>query len=314
MEENIKEEPVLDSSIEVNTSNDFNMFDGLENEEASEEVVNDISDNNINETSTVNIFDQNNNDFENEKTMEIKGADLLNEFNIFNEDQTERVHEENLYKDSNNITDLFNDDSKDSFDSFDFKALSESIDREYENIFGSSEDIKLDDEDIELKKEESIKEEPEEETFNFFDNTEPVEDIVNVENNEEINNFFKSNNIDFNKFSTLEQEELKEKFNLINYTKTLDILRKNNIRLEFIYGAAKIFEVDHSELESIINKLLIAGQSTLNISYVLNSLPYIKSLDLQDVINSYGEEIKNANITDLIIKAKHLNEIGGGNN
>ena len=107
---------------------------------------------------------------------------------------------------------------------------------------------------------------------------------------------------------------LKEKFDLISYTKTLDKIRKNNIRLELIYGAAKVFEMEHSELESIINKLLISGQSTLNISYVLNALPYIKANDLQEVIDSYATGIKDANITDLIIKSKHLNELGGGNN
>jgi hypothetical protein len=36
-------------------------------------------------------------------------------------------------------------------------------------------------------------------------------------------------------------------------------------------------------------------------------------MDLQDVIDSYGASIKDANITDIIIKAKHLKELGGGN-
>lgn len=257
----------------------------------------------------------------------LSATSLLKEFNLFSEDELDKepVHEEDLYKDNaGNITDLFNSDSKDSFDSFDFKALSESIDREYENIFGNSEEIKYNDEEDNFA---SRVETEENANYDFFGNTEPVENFENLEqttennldstaesdNTDEVNNFFSSNNIDFNGFSLEEQTNLKNNFDLVSYTKTLDILRKNNIKLDMLYGAADIFKMAHSELEAIINKLLIAGQNTLNISYVLNALPFVKSIDLTDVINSYGPAIKDANITDLIIKAKHLNELGGNN-
>ena len=273
--------------------------------------------------------------------------------NSYNEDEVEEnhVHEEDLYKDESDITKLFATDSKDSFDSFDIKSLSDSIDREYENIFGDSTEIALTDDDDKFKLPENMNQnifdEPKVEEqnelvdlnvnedtsntgeFNFFGDTEPVEEIIPevpkqevheevhqvetpAEDNTELINFFSSNNLDFNKFSKDEQEKLRNNFNLINYTKTLDILRKNNIKLEYLYGAADVFKIIHSELENIINKLLVAGQTSANISYVLNSLPYINSFDLQDVIDSYGPQIKDANIADLIVKAKHLRELGGG--
>ena len=337
---------IFDNEInDLNTKEEtnYNIFENISKEETNSDK-NELSfENNVfNESSNLiensfeepqkdieaNIFDdvkeeEETNLKENQKLEEPTvqtGADLLNEFSLFDEDVKERTHEEDLYKDNDNITDLFASDSKDSFDSFDFKALSDSIDREYENIFGNSEEIKLVDEDDNFNlineeiKDEDLK-------FDFFGNDEPVEDIVNNINNEkteityeEIVNFFKNNNIEFDKFSKEEQEKLKANYDLISYTKTLDILRKNNIRLELIYGAAKIFEMEHNELENVVNKLLIAGQSTLNISYVLGVLPYIKAKDLQEVIDSYGGTIRDANITDLVIKAKHLNELGGGNN
>ena len=225
----------------------------------------------------------------------------------------------------------------------DFKALNESIDREYENIFGESleptapiEEVKPVIEEAEVTEEipyveENIFEEPEpvletepvkgEESpkfdFNFENgfslsenelNEEPVKEEKN-----ELDSFFNTNNLDVTRFTLEDQEKIKNEFNLINYTKTLDILRKNNIDLNYIYDNANIFNIEHTELETIINKLLLANQSTKNISYVLSSLPYIKSSDLQEVIDSYQNAIKDANITDLILKAKHLNELSGGN-
>ena len=57
--------------------------------------------------------------------------------------------------------------------------------------------------------------------------------------------------------------------------------------------------------------MLLAGQTTSNISYVLSALPLINSFDLNEVIKSYGPKVNEANITDLIVKAKHLNDLGG---
>ena len=37
-------------------------------------------------------------------------------------------------------------------------------------------------------------------------------------------------------------------------------------------------------------------------------------IDLNEVINSYGMNVSNADITDIIIKAKHLSDIGKAGN
>ncbi len=319
-----------DNKTIAETSSELNAEDGYKEENyepISDDQTSDVQSNYLN----MDYKDESKEDSvisEEKSDDSSSGANLLNEFNLFSEDELEKepIHEEDLYKEnSDNITDLFNNDSKDSFDSFDFKALSDSIDREYESIFGNSEGIQLIDNDDNFKSSGTKEPVNNSEIFDFFGNTEPVENPSTVENtnvsssvvtnnDNEIIDFFKNNSIDFNHFSLEEQTKLKNNFDLISYTKTLDILRKNNIRLEMIYGAADIFTMAHSELEAIINKLLIAGQNTLNISYVLNALPLIKSIDLADVIESFGTAIKDANITDLVIKAKHLNELSGGNN
>ena len=67
-----------------------------------------------------------------------------------------------------------------------------------------------------------------------------------------------------------------------------------------------------TELEGIINKLLISGQSKANISLVLNVLPMIRLTDLNEVLESFGPDAAKADITDILIKAKHLNDIGRG--
>ena len=86
-------------------------------------------------------------------------------------------------------------------------------------------------------------------------------------------------------------------------------LRRTTQTGNLLYGK---ISPDSNELETIINKLLLAGQTTQNISYVLSTLPLINSIDLGEVINSYGPNAKGADIADIIIKAKHLNDIGRG--
>ncbi len=346
-EESFEEEHKVEEPIYEEKFNEENTeIEEETSEEVEEKEVNTFDDNSVNIFNVAFDNEEPNQSETIEPEEEVKEEPVQDD--IFAYDDKERVHEEDLYQNESNIVNLFNHDSDDSFDSFDFKALSDSIDKEYENIFGSSEEIKLHDEDdiFAVKNEEPQETLEQEETkapevvenkeeinlvdenasFDFFGNTEPIENIIEpnifdnnvapekTEDNPEVVNFFKNNNIDFSKFAKEEQDSLIKGFNVVSYTKTLDILRKNNIKLDMIYGASKVFEMAHSELEAIINKLLLAGQSTLNISYVLNALPYIKTIDLQDVIDSYGENIKNANITDLVIKAKHLSELSGGNN
>lgn len=251
----------------------------------------------------------------------------------------------------------------DKTEKIDFKTLNDSINKEYENIFGSSEEISIPDDTalFSMKSEDNVFDNP-----SFEEEQEPVkkdanetmdntvttnvpsnfddlmnslnEDILNTpvkddtgidvfgsssgtkkysydkgsENDDFVRNFFTTNKIDYDKFSTEEQNYLKQIFNPIGFSKILDVLKRNNISLNFIYGASKIFEMPYNELETIINKLLLAGQTTQNISYVLSTLPLINSIDLGEVINSYGKDAKNTDIADIIVKAKHLNDIGRG--
>ena len=44
---------------------------------------------------------------------------------------------------------------------------------------------------------------------------------------------------------------------------------------------------------------------------MLESLALINNFDLNEVIESYGASVKDANIVDIIVKAKHLKDIGG---
>lgn len=129
-------------------------------------------------------------------------------------------------------------------------------------------------------------------------------------NEEFMSNFFTTNKLDYSKFSTENQELLKNKFSPINYSKVLDVLKKNNVNLDYIYDAPRVFEMDPNELDSIIAKLLLANQTTTNISYVISSLVYVSADSLQQVIDTYGNSIKDTDITEIITKAKHLNEMG----
>lgn len=238
----------------------------------------------------------------------------------------------------------------------DFKTLNDSINKEYENIFGNSEEISIPDDTalFSIKSEDNVFDNPSFEepvTENTMENTTTTnvpsnfddlmsslnEDVLNApikddtatnvfdnndtkkysydkgsENDDFVRNFFTTNKIEYDKFSAEEQNYLKQIFNPIGFSKVLDVLKRNNISLNFIYGASKIFEMSSNELETIINKLLLAGQTTQNISYVLSTLPLINSIDLGEVINSYGPNAKGADIADIIIKAKHLNDIGRG--
>lgn len=233
----------------------------------------------------------------------------------------------------------------------DFKALNDSIDSEYASIFGTpleednkeekaQESAPLDLEEENVFEKKDLSEEKDDNSLIFEPikeeelNAEPIkEEIVKEEpqpveresasslldgvandtkDNSELINLFTENGVDFYSFNEQDQKLLIENFNKEMYKKVFDVLKKNNISLNYIYDAANIFTVGTpSELEHVITKLLLASQTTLNISYVLSALPLINSFDLSEVIKSYGLSVSNANIADLIIKAKHLNDMGG---
>lgn len=136
---------------------------------------------------------------------------------------------------------------------------------------------------------------------------------TNSEDDAKLVNYFTNLGIDYYSFKLSSQDYLKKVFNEEKFNKILSILKKYNIDIDAIYTSPNIFgESTPDELERVISKLVECGQSTSNIAYVLNTLPLINSFDLNEVIDSYGQLIKNTSITEIIIKAKHLNDIGGG--
>lgn len=192
----------------------------------------------------------------------------------------------------------------------DFKTLNDSIDKEYENIFGKPLDS-VDNKSNETNDFKFLNEKEEEmgdhtglTDLDIFGNSSKKNspDIVS--------NFFITNKLDFDRFSEDNQKYIRDVFSPISFTKVLEVLRKNNIELDAIYTNPNVFEMDSSELDSMINKLLISGQSVHNVSLVLGTLPKITLMDLNEVINSYGMNASKADITDIIIKAKHLSDIG----
>lgn len=252
------------------------------------------------------------------------------------EDSSDGLYEENKKEES----------YEPEMQKMDFKALNDSIDSEYASIFGTpleednkeekaqeSAPLDLEEENVFEKKDLSDEEIPDNSlTFEPIKeeelNAEPIkeelpkEDSISAsslidsesdkKDNSELINLFTENGVDFYSFNEQDQKLLIENFNKEMYKKVFDVLKKNNISLNYIYDAANIFTVGTpSELEHVITKLLLASQTTLNISYVLSALPLINSFDLSEVIKSYGPSVSNANIADLIIKAKHLNDMGG---
>lgn len=196
----------------------------------------------------------------------------------------------------------------------DFKTLNDSIDKEYESIFGKAinddGDKKIDNELNPLEYDHTGFTELDIFGDNHKENINKVLTSNNDTNTDIVTNFFITNKINFDKFSDENKEYIRKIFNPINFTKVLEVLRKNSIELDGIYQNPKVFEMDSSELDSMITKLLVANQSIHNISLILSSLPNVTLMDLNEVISSFGTNIKDANITDIIIKAKHLSDMG----
>ena len=208
----------------------------------------------------------------------------------------EEVIEEEPSKDEvkdepvSNVLNIFEHENvSDSDGSFSFDGLSEAD-------LNAEPETPLDDKKVEVK-----------------DNSLSFESVTpsNYET-EELANLFTENGVDYYKFTATDQDRLKSNYNKEMYKKVFDVLKRNNIKLDSIYDSADLFTTSTpAEIEHVISKLLLAGQTTSNISYVLSALPLINSFDLNEVVKSYGPKVSEANITDLIVKAKHLNDLGG---
>lgn len=129
-----------------------------------------------------------------------------------------------------------------------------------------------------------------------------------------IEELFVENGIDFNKFKEDEQNYLKQIYNESKFIGIFNILNKNKINVDNLYNSFNVFgEIDPIELDIIINKLLNIGQSVETVGIVLEKLPKVKKYNLDEAIASYNDEIRNVNITDLIMRAKELYKNGGNN-
>ena len=208
----------------------------------------------------------------------------------------EEVTEEEPSKDevkdepvSNDLNIFEHENVSDGDGSFSFDGLSEAD-------LNAEPEVPLDDKKVEVK-DNSLS----------FESVTPSNDET-----EELANLFTENGVDYYKFTAADQDRLKSNYNKEMYKKVFDVLKRNNIKLDAIYDSADLFTTSTpAEIEHVISKLLLAGQTTSNISYVLSALPLINSFDLNEVIKSYGPKVSEANITDLIVKAKHLNDLGG---
>lgn len=314
-------EEVPDTHEPLDDSPVFDEIESMDREDNEEEVKEEVKENSpvIEEDTTNNVLtdlddthDVKGNDdslFITEEDLNMNSSDNIfnyslednyNSYNIFDEDITKEEDEEDNHFDDT-ISSLFANQKDDNID---FKTLNDSIDKEYENIFGKSLDAK---EDFNLDTKENIDDHTGLTDIDLFGDSKKVNLNTDI-----VSNFFMTNKLDFNKFSLDNQKHIRDIFSPISFTKVLEVLRKNNIELDAIYSNPDVFQMDSSELDSIISKLLISGQSIHNISLVLGVLPSITLIDLNDVINSYGNNIKNIDITDIIVKAKHLSDIGKG--
>lgn len=210
----------------------------------------------------------------------------------FREEVTEEEPSRDEVKDepvSNDLNIFEHENVSDGDGSFSFDGLSEAD-------LNAEPEAPLDDKKVEVK-DNSLS----------FESVTPSNDET-----EELANLFTENGVDYYKFTATDQDRLKSNYNKEMYKKVFDVLKRNNIKLDSIYDSADLFTTSTpAEIEHVISKLLLAGQTTSNISYVLSALPLINSFDLNEVVKSYGPKVSEANITDLIVKAKHLNDLGG---
>ena len=325
IDEPIDDSPVFDEIASIDKEESSEDTDETSEEKKVDEVEGkETTDTEISDESDLDKKVEESSELESDSSLFLKDEDMnLNSFdskfdfkldddnqNIFDD----KTSEEDLIKEED-LEDTHFDDTISSLfatqkdDTIDFKTLNDSIDKEYENIFGKSLDS---DEDKSSEVDD----------FKFLNHKEDGNDHTGLtdldifgnsskKNSPDIvSNFFITNKLDFDRFSEDNQKYIRNVFSPISFTKVLEVLRKNNIELDAIYTNPNVFEMDSSELDSMISKLLISGQSVHNISLVLGTLPKIRLIDLNEVINSYGMNVSEADITDIIIKAKHLSDIG----
>ena len=327
IDEPIDDSPVFDEIASIDKEESSENTDKTSEEKKDDEVeVEETTDKEISNEGDL-VKEEESPELENDSSLFLKDEDMnLNSFdskfdfkldddnqNIFDE----KTSEEDLIKEED-LEDTHFDDTISSLfatqkdNIIDFKTLNDSIDKEYENIFGKS--LESDEDKSNEVNDFKFLNSKEEDGHTGLTNLDIFGNSSKKNSPDIVSNFFITNKLDFDRFSEDNQKYIRSVFSPISFTKVLEVLRKNNIELDAIYTNPNVFEMDSSELDSIISKLLISGQSVHNISLVLGTLPKITLIDLNEVINSYGMNVSNADITDIIIKAKHLSDIGKAGN
>ena len=327
IDEPIDDSPVFDEIASIDKEESSENTDKTSEEKKDDEVeVEETTDKEISNEGDL-VKEEESPELENDSSLFLKDEDMnLNSFdskfdfkldddnqNIFDE----KTSEEDLIKEED-LEDTHFDDTISSLfatqkdNTIDFKTLNDSIDKEYENIFGKS--LESDEDKSSEVNDFKFLNSKEEDGHTGLTNLDIFGNSSKKNSPDIVSNFFITNKLDFDRFSEDNQKYIRSVFSPISFTKVLEVLRKNNIELDAIYTNPNVFEMDSSELDSIISKLLISGQSVHNISLVLGTLPKITLIDLNEVINSYGMNVSNADITDIIIKAKHLSDIGKAGN
>ena len=328
IDEPIDDSPVFDEIASIDKEESSEDTDKTSEEKKDDEVeVEETTDKEISNQSDL-VKEEESPELENDSSLFLKDEDMnLNSFdskfdfkldddnqNIFDEETSEKdlIKEEDLEDThfDDTISSLF---ATQKDDTIDFKTLNDSIDKEYENIFGKSLDSD-EDKSSEVNDFKFLNNKEDEDGHTGLTNLDIFGNSSKKNSPDIVSNFFITNKLDFDRFSEENQKYIRSVFSPINFTKVLEVLRKNNIELDAIYTNPNVFEMDSSELDSIISKLLISGQSVHNISLVLGTLPKITLIDLNEAINSYGINVSKADITDIIIKAKHLSDIGKAGN
>lgn len=283
----------------LNNINDEGVVDNkLDTEEVSKESEVDKEENNTEDVkSEEKVFDKpvdeklnidsNNIFLDNEDK---KRNSVTEEIDTLNKDRIDKIND--LFSNINDVKDEVVNTSNNAID------IENKIDNAYKDVFGTSVS-------------EPISKTPT--LTDIFGNPIKAEDLsTEVKTTKMIEDLFRENGIEFNRFREDEKNYLKQIYDEEKFNNIIEVLKRNKINIENIYYAFNIFgEISPNELESLINKLLSIGQSVEAIGSILEKLPKVKKYNLDEAIMSYGDYIKDIDITELVMKAKELYD--GGN-
>lgn len=281
---NINDEGVVDNKLDTKEVSKESEVDKEENNtedvKSEEKVFDKPVDENLNIDSN-NIFLDNEDEKRNSVTEEI---------DTLNKDRIDKIND--LFSNINDVKDETVNTSNNAID------IENKIDNAYKDVFGTSVS-------------EPISKTPT--LTDIFGNPIKAEDLsAEVKTTKMIEDLFRENGIEFNRFREDEKNYLKQIYDEEKFNNIIEVLKRNKINIENIYYAFNIFgEISPNELESLINKLLSIGQSVEAIGSILEKLPKVKKYNLDEAIMSYGDYIKDIDITELVMKAKELYD--GGN-